>query len=60
MLPPYPMTGFDLATRELQSPRWQAETIPLDLADIQGNGLTLALRLTADSQNVEKTLNIKF
>jgi hypothetical protein len=31
-LPPFTLTGFDLATHELQSPKWQAETIPLDQA----------------------------
>jgi hypothetical protein len=29
-LPPYTLAGFDLTTQKLKSPRWQAETIPLD------------------------------
>jgi hypothetical protein len=38
-LPPpmYTLTGFDLATLKLQTPRWQAETEPLDFLLHQGN-----------------------
>jgi hypothetical protein len=31
-VPPYTLTGFDLATPKLQSPRWQVVPIPLYLA----------------------------
>jgi hypothetical protein len=33
----YTLTGFDLATLKLQTPRWQAETEPLDFLLHQGN-----------------------
>jgi hypothetical protein len=33
-LPPYTLAVLDLTAHELQSPRWQAETIPLDHAAV--------------------------